>query len=398
MICAYALRVRNVMNDLTLHRTLHRAALSASHIFAWIMLFDALRSFGSTYAALGFIAGFYVAAHFLSFIFAPLAGKALRYGIRRALSLSVISYAAALMSLAAAFTGVFGGPFENAFWGSLGFIVFYALHRALYFAPFSVEAGMVEYHTRTFSEVALAIIPAAVGVLLVLPQGFMYALLLGVALSLASLIPVRTLPERYERFEWSFGEAFSALFVKAHRRLVWSSFFDGMQAAGLLFFWPLALFFLFSGSYVALGFCIALTLLLTLLVRHYAHPYVSSKVVWTPDTRATVMLGSWLIRLSAFSPLSAAAADAVYYSASPHRVYALDPLTFEQMADGGSYLDELTTLKEMSYAMGKICIGLLAGGMAATESLYLFFGVAFVCAVFASLISVYMVRSESRIA
>ena len=380
--------------DLTLHRTLYRAALASSHIFAWIMLFDALRIFGSEFAALGLTIFLYVLAHTLSLFLTPLAGHALRNGIRRALSLAVLSYAFSILILAAAFTGFFGAAATNAWVGSVGFLVFYALHRALYYAPFSVEAGLVGYRIHPFTEISLAIIPVAAGLLISLPGGFFYALIVGTSLALASLVPLRSLPERPERFEWSYGEAFAALLVRNHRRLVWGAVFDGMQAAGLLFFWPLLLFLLLGGSYLALGFFIAVTLLLTMLIKHVAHPYLASSLVWSADTRATVALSSWLMRLSAFSPISAALADTVYYVGSTHRVYALDPMTFDQAADGGSYMDELTALKEMGYAVVKIIIGLLVAGAATTESYYVLFGVAFVVAAFASLMSVYLIRSE----
>ncbi len=386
------------MSDLSLHRTLYRAALASSHIFAWVLLFDALRVFGSLYAALALVTLLYAISHTLSLFFTPLAGMSLGHSVKRTLSLAVLSYTLALTTLILAFSGIFGSTKASALIGCIGFVIFYALHRALYFAPFSVEASLVENRTTTLTEVVLAVLPVATGVLLMLPSGYVYALGLSAVIALLSLLPVRTLPERYERFEWSYGDAFFALFVRGHRRLVLGSLADGMQAAGLLFFWPLALFFIVSGSYLSLGFVLALTLLLTMLLRHLLHPYLSTKIVWSPDTRATVMLSSWLMRFSAFSPLSAAIADTVYYTGSTHRVYALDPLTLEQTADGGSYIDELTTLKEMAYAIGKIMLALIAVGAALTESLYVFFGTAFLLAILGSLISVYLVRSERKLA
>jgi len=385
------------MRELALHRTLYYASLALSHVFAWILLFDALRMAGSVPAALALVSILYVLAHTGALFLTPLAGMALRNGVRRTLSLAVLCYALALFVLAVAFSGGFGSAMTNAWLGSLGFVAFYALHRALYFAPFEVEASLFGARTRMLREIVLATVPALAAFIVVLPSGHLWVLSIGALLALLSLLPASRLPERYERFEWTYGESFAALMHRPHRRLVFGSFFDGIQGAGLLFFWPLALFFIVSGSYLALGFVFSLTLLLTILARYLLRPYTASTLVWSPDTRATVMLSSWLMRFSAFSPISAAVADTVYYAGSPHRVYALDPLTLEQAADRGGYIDELTTLKEMAYAAGRVCIGLVAAGVALTESIYAFFGVTFAFVVFASLISIYLVRSESQL-
>jgi hypothetical protein len=354
--------------------------------------------FGSVPLALALVSTLYVLAHMGALFFTPLAGMALRHGARRILMLAVLCYALALVTLAMAFSGGFGSALSNAWLGSLGFVIFYALHRALYFAPYEVEAALSRSGTRMILEICLAILPAFAALILIQQSGHLWILGAGALLALVSLIPAARLPERYERYEWSYGESFAALMHRKHRRLVFGAFSDGIQGAGLLFFWPLALFFIVSGSYLGLGFVFALTLLLTMLLRYLLQPYLSTSLVWSPDTRATVLLSSWLMRFSAFSPLSAAVADTVYYAGSPHRVYALDPLTLEQVADGGAYIDELTTLKEMAYAAGRICIGLAAAGVALTESLYAFFGVVFVLAIFASLASLYLIRSETHVA
>jgi hypothetical protein len=65
----------------------------------------------------------------------------------------------------------------------------------------------------------------------------------------------------------------------------------------------------------------------------------------------------WLFRIVVGTPLAIVFVDSYFYTTTPRRL-GVDPFSFEQAADGGSYVDEHTALKEIALALGRIVIAL----------------------------------------
>ena len=361
------------MQSLFAHRFLLRASLAVGNIFAWVFIFHALYILGeSAIGALGLVALLYATTHTLSFLLTPLASRRLNNGARCLMMYATCAHAAALLLLAAGLLGSLGPLVSSVWWGIAGFVLFSAMYRAYYFVPYAVERRNESIGPRFTFELLLALVPAAAGAVIVAHQTGPQALLLGAsALAFLAMVPLFRMYDVYEPFEWRYGDTIGALFNARYRTLLTHSFLNGVQGAGLLFLWPLAAFLLLGGTYPLLGVVLSLTLLLVLAVRLFVPLF--SRDVRSKHMATFVMFSSWIVRFAAFSPVTIIIADVLYHTGVPVRRFGMDLMTLEQAADGAHYIDELTALKEMGFALGRIFTAILVGSLAATGSLQLMF-------------------------
>lgn len=378
-----------VMGPLASHRFLFRASLAAGNIFAWVFLFHFLYIIGhSAVGALGLTALGYAFVHTLTFLLTPLASRRLIRGVRHALIYATLSYACAILFLLASFLNVFEKGPVNFGWGIAGFIFFLGLYRALYFVPYSVERTFESQSgSHLVFELFLALVPAVVGTITVAYAFGPFYVLFGTGLlACVALVPLAFVREVYEPFSWNYGDTVRELFNSRHRAMLAHSFVNGVQGAGLLFIWPLAAFLLLGARYQLLGVVMSITLLWVFVMRGFVVPYIAAKGV-SRDIATVVMFSSWIVRFAAFSPATIVIADVLYHAGLPVRRLGIDIVTLEHVADGGHYIDELTALKEMSLALGRVMVGVFVASLAVSGSLQLMFLGGLVVALVASTVA-----------
>ena len=332
-----------MITHFTLHQLFARAALSAGALFGWVMFFAIhLEAVSSLPLAIMHTGVAYALSQIVLVLFVPLAGRLYAQGVVRVMILAMLALAAALVSHALLMGGE-TNPFTV-----LGFAFGMGVYRALYATPFAlVQHDMHE--ERYWFDIALAYIPLLVGLLLT--QGVVGEPMILIAAALCAFCAIVPLAqfEAYERYEWGYRETFGMLLEPAHRRFVLESLVRGVEGAALFFAWPLFVFIILGQSYLALGlvFSVSAFLLLALRVAAPERP-----IITTPLMAATVTSASWLARIVAVGPLAVIGIQLASSAAHPRRIH--EHVVADHFADGGTFLDELTTLKELALGMGRL--------------------------------------------
>lgn len=293
-----ALSQRTGVQALGVHRLLMRSVSSACNAFLWVFIFEYFTLFSNVGHALTQTFLLYALTQTTTILLVPFALGRLRGGMRRGVVYGTLVLTAALVYVGT----LLGGSFPHGM-AMIGILL--GAYRALYRVPYTIEsaaAGRVG-GTRLPVEILIALIPVAIGLLLDLnaaPSEMFFSLALFAALS---LLTIPLIPNAYERFSWGYRETFGHLAAPENNQLLVVSVWRGIEGGALLLLWPLALFFV-TRSYLMTGAIFSMTLLGVLLTR-----------------------------------------------ASKRRVFV------EQHADGGTYLDEYTALKEIGLALGRLLLG-----------------------------------------
>lgn len=371
-----------------------RAALAAGNLFGWIFVFEFfyIATF-SVPLALAHTVLLYALAQIIACLIIPLSARALGSGMQRQMVFGGLACAAAFVVLGGLFQGAFGLPSTIAI---TLFALLLGCYHALYWIPYGVERGQGTGGSRLSYEILVALIPAFAGVLLVLPHDSESLVLFCTALVIVlSLWPITLVPERYEGFRMTYQEAFGSLVARAHRRVVWSSFVDGVQGAALLLLWPIAIFLLVGWSYPLLGIIFSITCLCLLLARALIKPRASRFARSdSPLVQAAIATSAWVGRLLVVNPVSVVAVD-LYMHAGGVRD-SVDDLIFEQLADAGHYIDEYTVIREIGLALGRLALCIVAVVLVAYMPLTAAFGIAFLIAALCAGISVLLSRTSSK--
>ncbi len=119
-------------------------------------------------------------------------------------------------------------------------------------------------------------------------------------------------------------------------------------------------------------------------------PHVPQHLLDSKPIQTTLAASGWILRFSPFSPLIVVLADVSHHLGVPHRAYAIDAAAFEQVSDCGYLLDEVTALKEMGLAAGRVLACLVVASLIGSDSIYLILGVGLGMAAFASLAPLFL--------
>ncbi len=348
-------------NALHGHRFLLRAGLAIGNVFTWVFVFEYFLLFsGSIPRSVAGVALIYALSQLITFALTPIAASHLRRGTRPSLIWAAVCAGSAFIILGATLGGYFS-EYPVA-WGVAAFAVLLGAYRALYFAPFEINQKALEGgpQDRLLYEFLLALIPAFVGATLVYEAYAPLKLLFGAgALAILSALPLYLLPNIHERFSFSYVETFKELFSPKNSRLLGLSFLEGIQGAALFLVWPLMIFIIVGWSYAILGVIFSLTLLIVIMCRSLFRKFIStSTIVRSLPVHVTLAITGWVLRSVAGTPVAVIVADAYEHTLRPTRGTVTDPFAFEQVADGGSYIDEYTALKEMGLALGRIALAI----------------------------------------
>lgn len=386
-----------------LHRFLYRVGLSAVNTFAWVFIFQLFfETNRSLTLSLTGTATLYALSQAITFIFTPLTGALLRRGTRRLLCYSISVTALSCISLALAFVP-YNDTYNHVYQAIAAFIIFQGFARALYWLPYkagSVHSVGAHPKASISRESMLALIPAIFGLLVATSIAWIPVVLMGMAiLMLASCIPVMLMPEYHERYSWSYSQTVQQLFSFSRRHRVSKAITDGMQAAGLLFVWPLAVFLLFDWSYATLGLVLSISLLLALMLRQSVQAlFYALNVHNSPHVLAAYAFSTWVLRLGAGTPVGVISVESLYLSGSRPHSFHIDPVGKDQTADHGHFVDEETALKEMGLAIGRIAMALTLAVLVYFFSDAIAFVVTIVLAGIAAGASVYLASMNPSLA
>ena len=370
---------------LSLHRFLFRFAFAGANIFAWIFIFQ---YFYLVEPSIGFglarTALLYALSHTVTCLATPYAARLLVSGSRRVCIAAIVIAAASFVVLGASFAGFWGAAYTSA--ALTAFSIGLGLYRALYWIPYELEVEATHKgRVGMFGELAIALAPLLAGIVIVTTSlGPLPLLYSGSALMLLSAVPLMYLPDLYERFSWGYRETFGHFVEPANRAVVSHAILEGMAGAGLLHFWPLALFLITGWSYGMLGVILTLTFFISIIGRSFVRRSIRRSGLHTSGLiKVLFAVTPWAFRALVGTPLGAVLVDSYFHTTAPRR-FGVDPQAFEQAADAGSYVDEYTALKEMGLAVGRIILCLIGTLAAFAVSLPAAFIIVFFCAALAS--------------
>ncbi|MSU74143.1 hypothetical protein EXS56_03310 [Candidatus Kaiserbacteria bacterium] len=370
---------------LFLHRFLFRFAFAGAHVFAWIFIFQYFYLVEPSLAqALARTALLYALSQTVTCLATPYAARLLRSGARRVFVWATVLAASSFVVLGATFEGFWGAAYAPT--AVALFAIGLGLYRAFYWIPYEIEVQATgKSRGNLFTELLVALAPVLGGLCVVAASFGPLALLYTAAgLMLISVVPIFYLRDVHEGFSWGYRETFGRLVEPANRTVALDAFFEGISGAALLLFWPLAIFIITGWSYGMLGVILTLTFVIAIFARSFVRKSLRRSGLHTSNLLKVVFaVTPWAFRTLVGTPLGAVFVDSYFYTTTPRRI-GLDPLTFEQAADAGSYVDEYTALKEMGLALGRIAVSIVGALAVLAISLPAAFIVVFLCAALAS--------------
>jgi len=378
---------------LRMHRSLMRAAFSGANAFAWIFIFQYFSFFHHLHEALARTALLYALVYAISSLVTPYAAGRLRHGMKRGIAYGAALAALAFVSLGFSFEGFFGYQYVD---GIVAFALLLGAYRALYWVPYSVESHELRpgAHSSFPLETLIALMPAAAGIALqafLAPAWLLFAAGLCIVLS---LVPLARLPDVYEKFSWGYEETFAQLFARKHRAAFLRAVLDGAQSAALFFLWPIAIFLIVGSSYLVLGTVLSITFFIALLLREPVRRLVRRLNIRDVSVLyAAVAMSAWIGRVLVASPFGIVLVDAYFHTGTAGRE-GMDHPALDHAADGGSFVDEYTALKEVGLAFGRIIMCIIAAVFAILFSVSVSFLVSFILVAAAAGASVWLAHKS----
>jgi MFS family permease len=381
-------RISRELIALYTHRVIARAGLVAVGVFTVIFVYEKFND--SLWAALVTFGAIYFGQGLLS----PLGARLLRvYGTRTLLFISLpFMIAGTVILFIIAEYGTIGSI--SLAWSMAGFGACVVCFRVLYWVPYHVDMSQLLDNSRRGTQLALlqntgdfniAVMPFWAG-LIVASFGFGWLFILSIILVLFSALPLFWVSNRYEEYSWSYAETLKRLFARRNRTLLLGYIGDGIQWGVQLIIWPLFVFLLLDGKYVALGAVAALTLFIVLVLRIItANFFDKGKKRQALRWGAVLSSSGWVLRLFVASPFTVVAVDTYYGAGQVVNRISVDAMTYEQASDNGRFVDEFTVLKEMALNTGKALSLVLVGIFAWFGGIYFGFAAGMLLAAGATL-------------
>ena len=259
-----------------------------------------------------------------------------------------------------------------------GFILFVVLYRSLYWAPYHIDfAKFTNKSNRgkqmslllNLSEVMLTLTPIISGIIIA-SYGFNTMFIFAAVFMFTSAIPLLFIEKTCEVFSFGYFETFKKLFEKDNRPMSLALFGDGIQSAVRIAIWPIFIYMLLDGKYVAIGVVTSLTIFLLIALR-----FVMGNLEDKVDKRKLLKIGSflsttgWIVKIFIDTGFEIFVADTYHKVGRMVNRLSFDITTYDQASDNGHYIDEYTVLKEVALNAGRGTMLMLAIWLTATFSI-----------------------------
>ncbi|MBI2048968.1 MAG: hypothetical protein HYT29_00820 [Parcubacteria group bacterium] len=310
---------------------------------------------------------YYGLANVLYLVLVPYATKLLnRYGFRRALQTSVF-FGALYFSLFAFIDT------KNAIYILPVSLLVVLIYRLLYWVPYHVDFAKftsrgdrgreLSLMEATVLLIAMAV-PAIAGFIIV-RYGFEALFFTSVLLYLLSGLAYLTIPHTNERFSWGYRETWKKFFTKWRSKVLLAYVADGAEGVVGLIVWPIFIFEILQGNYLAVGVVSALITAAAIFVQ-----LTVGKAIDTRISKDWVLAwGSVFYALGWIFKIFIATAFEIFIAGAYHKITHIftrtpvDAFTYEMSADEGHYVDEFTVLRELAINLGKTLMYILIAVM-----------------------------------
>jgi len=337
------------------HRVLLRIGFGITTVFTVALIYQ---YFGNSFLAVALVYGL---MHIVVFFLTPVSSILIRrWGVR---SMVLAAVPTAMLSVVGLYQFAADGAY--ALYGLMLFVFGMGIYKVLYWVPYQVDFSLLLDRRRRGSQIALlrnladlviVAMPFAGG-LIVASFGFETLYLVALLVISLGIIPLFFIQTAYEEYSWSYLQTLKELVSPRNRTLVLAYIGDGIQAMAINAIWPLLVFILLNEEYIALGLVTALTLFAILLLRlvtgNLFDKWNKSKLI---IIGAVLASSGWVLKVLVATPLQVFLADTYHGMGRTVNKTSFDAMTYEQAADNGRYIDEYTTLKEMSLSIGRVVI------------------------------------------
>lgn len=249
-------------------------------------------------------------------------------------------------------------PWRLLLWAVMVLNVF----RMLYWVPYHTEFAEFTDRTNRGKQIGfLASITAIIGILTPIISGFVIdrfgfqSLLVIVMILLGlSFFPLMITRQVREKFSLGYFETFRLLFTKKRRILIaYGS--EGAEAAVGLVIWPIFMYQIFEGNYLEIGAVSTLVIFATVIIQLFMGKYTDKM----PKRRLLhwgtfVYSIGWVFKVFVQTGYGLFLASTYHNLAKAVMRTPFDALTYEQMADAGHYVDEISVLREISLNLGRV--------------------------------------------
>jgi MFS family permease len=243
-----------------------------------------------------------------------------------------------------------------------------SLNSTLYWSPFHIDFAKfadpkhrgaqlgIYYSLEQLISVAAPIIAA----FLIAHFSYQSNFLVGLLLSLASLVPLLFLPKQTVTYEFGYRQTFQKLFSKPFRPMAFSMMALGAENIVGAIVWPIFLFALFQGSYLEVGavtsVIVVISLLLEIVVGKETDRFSAGKILkWG----SWVYAFGWMFKGFVSTLTGVFAASTFHSFGSIFMRTPLDTLSYQQAADSGHYIDEYSVLREIALGFGRVGVLLI---------------------------------------
>jgi len=250
-----------------------------------------------------------------------------------------------------------------------GFLIAVILYRAIYWAPYHINfakftdkkhRGKQMSFLLNFSEIFLTIMPMIAGIIIA-SYGFNVLFVVATVFLFLGLFPLLYIDKTCEVYSFGYFETFKKLFVKENRSLTLAYFGDGIQTAVRIAIWPIFIYILLDGKYVAIGVITSFTIFLLIAFR-----FVLGNLEHKIDRKKLLRFGSffsttgWILKAFIDTGFEIFVVDSYHKVGRMVNRLTFDVTTYDQAADNGHYIDEYTVLKEISVSAGRTFMLILA--------------------------------------
>ena len=277
----------------------------------------------------------------------------------------------------------------------------YIIFRTLFWLPYHIDLALfTDKATRgrqfavlqNLSQLILAAAPF-VGGFLIASSGFANLFLIVMVFYAISTIPLFFIDSTYENYEYTYHETFRRLLGRENRDMVIANFSDGIQGSVHSIIWPLFIFGILAGEYIAIGGVVSITIVVMLIARFYVGDLYDT---WDKDKvvkYGTILYTTgWVIKIFVSTGLEVILIDSYHKIGRAVQRTSFDTALYEQAADQGHYVDEYTVLREMSLNFGRTSVLFLS----LILTLFLPLNALFIVAAIATAFMMFLVKKHSQ--
>lgn len=237
------------------------------------------------------------------------------------------------------------------------------LHMMLFWIPYHTDfakftnkksRGRVIGFLSALSGLVSVFIPIFAG-WVIFRYNFSVLYLIALVLIATSVLPLFLVKPTNEKFTFSFGETWKRLFSKKYRRLFGCYFADGVESLVGAIIWPIFIFQLLDGNFLAVGAVSSLVILFTIVIQLLMGSFTDRF-----NKRKLMHLGSVFYALGWFFKIFVGTGFQIFIVSAYHNFAAIvlrtpfDALIYEKAADAGHYVDELSVLREIALNLGRV--------------------------------------------